>query len=305
MVIFAKITNKAKRTMQKHTENKTMQWVLTLFRENLPDLQQSNETESVLRLITESVFGRSLMLCQLEPNRLLTEQEVLKIEHFYERLFNNEPIQYILGEAHFYDLVLSVNPSVLIPRQETEELVHWIISDYAKGNQPISILDLGTGSGCIPIALKQNLPKADVFACDISDEALATARFNARKNKAEVHFFKSDILNNPQVEKEGFDIIVSNPPYVTRNEKSEMHAKVVSHEPHLALFVSNNDPLLFYRALAQIGLKYLNKEGSLYLEINQYLAKETCVLLAEMGYVTQLRNDLNNNARMIKAWLPK
>ena len=231
-------------------------------------------------------------------------ESLLKI---LEELKTGKPLQYVIGETEFYGLTFKVNPSVLIPRPETEELVEWILSDLRKPKTSIEglkIIDIGTGSGCIPISLKKNLPEAQLFALDISPEALNVSTQNAALNQTMVNFIQDDILNllNKQLIAEKFGIIVSNPPYVTDAEKEQMLPNVLQHEPHLALFVPDNDPLIFYKAIADFAIKHLDTTGSLYLEINENLGEETVQLLKQMGFKKiELRQDLNGKDRMIRS----
>lgn len=216
-----------------------------------------------------------------------------------EELMQQKPIQYILGEAPFYGRTFQVNPTVLIPRNETEELVHMIIKEN-KFATP-SILDIGTGSGCIPISLALEIPGSHVSALDISEEALAVAQSNAAKLLATVDFYRVDILNEA-IPVDNLDIIVSNPPYVKHSEKALMHPNVLEHEPHLALFVYDEDPLLFYRVIAEKAKNALKSGGKLYFEINEALGQETANLLQTQGYQqVQIHQDLNGKNRMVSA----
>ena len=231
-------------------------------------------------------------------------ESLLKI---LEELKTGKPLQYVIGETEFYGLTFKVNPSVLIPRPETEELVEWILSDLRKPKTSIEglkIIDIGTGSGCIPISLKKNLPEAQLFALDISPEALDVSTQNAALNQTMVNFIQADILNllNKQLTAEKFGIIVSNPPYVTDAEKEQMLPNVLQHEPHIALFVPDNDPLIFYKAIADFAIKHLDTNGSLYLEINENLGEETVQLLKQKGFKKiELRQDLSGKDRMIRS----
>lgn len=209
-----------------------------------------------------------------------TDREADSLEFYIERINQGEPVQYILGEAWFMNRSFEVNPSVLIPRPETEEMVSRVAS-----LSPKTVLDLGTGCGCIPVTLALEIPEARVYAIDISDHALATAESNARAHQAQVSFAHANMLNfeNP-FEVEEFDLIISNPPYVKENEKPEMRKNVLDFEPHLALFVPDQDPLVFYRHIAEIGFRHLAPGGSIWVEINSYLGRETAAVFEDRGY---------------------
>jgi release factor glutamine methyltransferase len=208
-----------------------------------------------------------------------------------------EPIQYILGETEFYGLKLNVNPAVLIPRPETEELVDWILKINSIRNA--KILDIGTGSGCIALALKNHLKEGEISGVDISENALKVARENALQNHLNVNFFQSDILKWKESEWDKFDIVVSNPPYVRMSEKAKMNDNVLHYEPDSALFVSDQDPLVFYRAIAAFASQYLNKNGFLFFEINEYLGEEMKVLMEGFGFESiEIRKDINSKNRM-------
>jgi len=213
-----------------------------------------------------------------------------------------KPIQYILGETEFFGLNFSVNQSVLIPRPETEELVELILKNHSGEN--LKILDIGTGSGCIAISLAKNMPSAKVYAIDISEDALSVAKENATRNQVEIQFFQQDILAElpDNIFNEKLDIIVSNPPYITPIEKYSIHDNVLKYEPHTALFVPQNNPLLFYERIADIGHSLLNKSGFLYFEINALYGKEICQMLQTKGYSNiKLYQDISGKNRMIEA----
>lgn len=254
---------------------------------------EKEEAKEIAFLLMQKLWNinRTDLLIQ-ETNKQLSE-----IETYIERINQGEPIQYIHEEAWFKDRKFEVNPNVLIPRVETEELVNYIVP-----LKPKTILDLGTGSGCIPISLALEISDSEVFAIDISEGALTLAQKNAQNNEANVNFAQANILNfiNP-FQVETFDLIVSNPPYVKENEKAEMRKNVLDFEPHLALFVSNDDPLIFYRNIGEIGLKHLNPNGSIWVEINSYLGQETADLFKSQGY-TQVRllKDLFGKERFIE-----
>jgi release factor glutamine methyltransferase len=243
----------------------------------------------------------------LHPNFEIKNDAMEYFKNALAELKAEKPIQYIIGSTEFYGLPLTVNENTLIPRPETEELVEWIIKDVQNANhQPTTILDIGTGSGCIAISLAKNLPSVEVYALDISEKALQVAKQNAKRNEITIHFIKADILSPDAILNTAkglhFDIIVSNPPYVRNLEKVEIKKNVLDHEPHTALFVDDKDPLLFYEAIADFAQKNLKKEGKLYVETNQYLGKETISLFQNKGFKNiELRKDLFGNNRMIKA----
>ena len=234
---------------------------------------------------------------------LSAEQEEL-LGAYIERLQQYEPIQYILNEAWFCGLRFYVDKHVLIPRPETEELVEWIITGCRFPISELSILEIGSGSGCIPIALKRRLGKAEVWSCDVSKDALQVAEKNANNLGVEVNFMQMDFLDQAQREKlPEFDIIVSNPPYITWRERYGMRANVLEYEPAKALFVPDNDPLVFYKAIADFGKNHLKPNGSIYTEINESLGKLTLAMFTENGFQTELKKDINGKDRMVRARL--
>ena len=221
------------------------------------------------------------------------------LSEIVERLKRREPVQYVLGRTEFYGLMFRVNPDVLIPRPETEELVEWVLEDVSL--KPVSVLDVGTGSGCIAVTLAKKLKRGDVYACDNSSKALAIASCNARENGTEVHFFEQDILR-PFAGHGKYDVVVSNPPYVLESEKGQMEENVLLFEPSNALFVPNHSPLLFYERLADLSHEILNPGGGLYFEINARKGEEVRTMLLKKGYRdVELRNDLSGNPRMVRA----
>ena len=262
-------------------------------------------TPYIKRLLMSHITGLSMTQLLAERDLSLTEEQQKWYDEAIVRLKNNEPIQHILGYSEFYGRKLKCDRRALVPRPETEELVDWIISMH---NAQCTILDIGTGTGCIALSLAKELPLAKVTALDISIDALSLAHENAEMLEVgNVDFAEGDILNMDDehcVAREKYAVIVSNPPYVRECEKAEMEANVLEYDPHTALFVSNEDPLIFYRTIGEFGLSHLEKDGALYFEINQYLGQETCDLLVAMGYKNvELREDINGNARMIKATL--
>ena len=268
-------------------------------------------TPYIKRLLMSHITGLSMTQLLAERDLSLTEEQQKWYDEAIVRLKDNEPIQHILGYSEFYGRKLKCDRRALVPRPETEELVDWIISDWSTVNSQqstINCIDIGTGTGCIALSLAKELPLAKVTALDISIDALSLAHENAEMLEVgNVDFAEGDILNMDDehcVAREKYAVIVSNPPYVRECEKAEMEANVLEYDPHAALFVSNENPLIFYRAIGEFGLSHLEKDGALYFEINQYLSQETCDLLVAMGYKNvELREDINGNARMIKATL--
>lgn len=259
------------------------------------------EVTALTRIIATELLGIQQTKFFLKDPVILTPEQKRLLDDALERLNRNEPIQYILGYSDFCGLRFKVTPATLIPRPETSELVEWIESENSNA---VNILDIGTGSGCIAVSLASKLPGSKVTAWDISREALEIARGNNRSNGTSVEFAQVDILSHT-LSGEKFDIIVSNPPYIKDNEKSTMKSNVLDWEPHTALFVPDNDPLLFYRIIAEKGLNMLEPGGRLYFEINRAHGNETSDMLASLGYTDiKLRKDLAGNDRMIRATLP-
>jgi release factor glutamine methyltransferase len=253
-----------------------------------------------------ALAGELIESFQQELKSANREQWMLAIQQALVRLKEAEPLQYVLGEAWFYNLPFYVNSHVLIPRPETEELVHTIIQEYATINLPsntqLSILDIGTGSGCIPIALKKNLDQTTVYGMDISADALSIANQNAKRNGVEITFLRGDILNMKasQIVDLQYDIIVSNPPYITEAEKEHMHTNVLSYEPHLALFVTNNDPLQFYKAIADYASTHLVHQGRLYVEINAGYALDVKYCFEQYGFTDVIiATDMQGKERFV------
>ncbi len=259
------------------------------------------EREGLLRIILEETLGVSAITAMMHNDQEIPHEKTLELKAVCEQLARNIPIQYIYQKASFFGLDLYVDERVLIPRQETEELVDWILTTYAR-QENLRILDIGTGSGAIAIALKKHLPHAKVTAMDISGEALQVARTNAKRNKAVIELIQQDILQVGDLAAY-FDIIVSNPPYVPEQEKRQIHPNVLEHEPALALFVPDDNPLLFYDKIATIATHNLAPQGRLFFEINQYLGDPMCQMLQQKGFYTELRKDLNGNDRMTMSQL--
>jgi len=281
------------------------------FFDALKNIQDEQEIESFFFILTEYLHNLKRVDVALNPNFELSDAAIEKWNSILTELKLEKPIQYITGEAWFYGLQFEVNENTLIPRPETEELVEWILNSPITQHQtPITILDIGTGSGCIPISLKSNVPQANVSAIDVSEKALEVAKRNAVLNKVTINFIQANILEVQDLSKlpssmshhpSFYNIIVSNPPYVRNLEKQEIKKNVLDYEPHLALFVEDTDALLFYRKIAQLALKNLSPNGLLFFEINQYLVKETVELLQNLGFKNiELKKDIYGNDRMVK-----
>jgi release factor glutamine methyltransferase len=279
------------------------------FFSELQTIQEDSEIESFFFILTEYLHNLKRIDISLNPDFEVSETDLEKWNTIISELKTEKPIQYITGEAWFYGFRFEVNENTLIPRPETEELVEWIIEStkIEAGSKKLNILDIGTGSGCIPISLKKEIPNSNVFSVDVSEKALEMAKKNAVDNEAEVHFILQNIFeidNLKQLPTSSFqlqfDIIVSNPPYVRNLEKQEIKKNVLDYEPHLALFVEDTDALLFYIKIAQLALTSLTPNGKLFFEINQYLGKETVELLENLGFKNiELRKDFVGNDRMI------
>ena len=273
--------------------------IKTIFHQELDPLYTKNEVDTFFYRMIEDYLGLERFVLVLEPDYTLSVDEEQPLFEGMAQLKLEKPLQYILGVAHFMDLVLKVNEHVLIPRPETEELVQWVISESKDQKRKLRILDIGTGSGCIAIALAKALPSAAVYAMDVSEEALDVASKNARSNKVKIEFVQDDVLHSAYDMQ--FDIIVSNPPYVRELERSEIRNNVKQYEPGLALFVSDQEPLVFYQAIAKFSKKNLQVGGYLFFEINEYLAKETQqVLVDNQLKKVELRKDIFGNFRFLK-----
>ena len=297
-----------------------MEHITTYIYQQLQTRYPPEEIRCFVRLILTSVCGLSYTQQISCKDKQIPENEKQQIYTIVDRLRTMEPLQYILGETEFYSIPLKINPSVLIPRPETEELVDLILkSDFVKSlrhsletgiipstqssHSPFHILDIGTGSGCIAIALAKHIPYATVTAIDISDEALNTAKKNAQSNQIPVRFIQSDILNTEKVMAlfpEYFDLIVSNPPYVTTDEKTSLSANVLDYEPHIALFAPDNSPLLFYNVIAGFAKHKLSPFGMIFFEINPLSDTAIIDLLQKKGYPqTEIIRDLSGKNRFI------
>ena len=271
----------------------------------LDGLYENREAATIAGMVMEFVTGKSKMDRWLQKNELLTIEDLKRLEKYSNELLTGKPVQYVLGQAWFAGLCLAVNEHTLIPRPETEELVN-LCASWAATNKiqiaPLQILEVGTGSGCIAIALQKKMPAAIITAIDISAEAIEVAIINAAKYNAPIQFKTFDFLDEANWPELGsFDIIISNPPYIADIEKESMAKHVLDFEPHTALFVTNNNPLIFYSALANFSNKYLQNNGALFVEINQALGLQTKDVFEQKNYTTLLKKDLFENDRMIVA----
>ncbi len=294
--------------------------IKTIYHKELDALYAREEVASFFCIAIEHYLNLERFVLAMQPDKIISKEEEQPLFETLAQLKIQRPIQYIIGETRFMELDFIVNEGVLIPRPETEELVRWVIDDVrnvkcesrrrnaskettAIKNARVQILDIGTGSGCIAVSLAKNLPNTEVFALDVSEQALKVAQANALHNNVSVSFTTADILTLQELEG-SFDVIVSNPPYVRELEKKEIESNVLEHEPGLALFVPDDDPLLFYKKIVQFAEKNLNKKGSLFLEVNQYLGIETKALFETTIWTAiQLRKDMFGNDRMLMGTL--
>ncbi len=289
---------------------KTIKDVFDDYRQGLSKLYGTSEMKAITLLTVSEICNLSKAKIKAFPETDVTQQEADKLSEILSQLKTGKPIQYILGKTEFYGLPFYVNPWVLIPRPETEELVAWVIasvgnSQLAVGSGQLavgSVLDIGTGSGCIAISLKKNLPQFKVSALDISTEALQTAKENAVLNQVDVEFIEADILGPNLPLTTHYSLIISNPPYVTLHDKTQMHANVTDFEPHAALFVPEDDPLIFYKAIADFAASHLNPTGLLFFEINESYGDQIVKLLEHKNFKNiELRKDMSGRDRMVKA----
>ena len=284
------------------------------FNKSLKHLYPTPEIDSFFFLILEEYMGLKRIDIVLKSDFLIDKKSLNLLQIATKQLEQEIPIQYIIGKTEFFGLPFNINKEVLIPRPETEELVEQVLkevsltkickttTDETTNEKQLKILDIGTGSGCIAISLKKQLPSSKISAMDVSDKALQIAKKNADLNKVDINFIHLDILKTNNLD-QLYDVIVSNPPYVRELEKKEMKNNVLNNEPHLALFVDNKNPLLFYNKIAELAENFLTKNGQLHFEINQYLGKETIKLLAEKGFKNiQLKKDIFGNDRIISAF---
>lgn len=278
----------------KNTIHQLSQYALHELKDSYPE----HEIRSLCRIIYMDVLHFTNIDIHLRKNEILAESFLNKFYEIVSLLKAGHPIQYIIGKTEFDGLTFRLDPSTLIPRPETAELVHWVASQLKNGQ---SVLDIGSGSGCIAVALAYRCPEARISAVDISPEAIRIARRNALQNQVDVDFMERDMLKFENYSWEEYEVIVSNPPYIRESEKITMAEQVVEHEPHRALFVPDSDPLLFYRRIAEFGKKYLKNNGYLYFEINEALGQETVALLQNHAYRDiELKKDFFGKDRMIR-----
>jgi release factor glutamine methyltransferase len=271
----------------------------------LDGFYENREAATIAGMVMEFITGKSKIDRWLQKNEPLSIEDLKRLEKYSKELLTGKPVQYVLGQAWFAGMCLTVNEHTLIPRPETEELVN-LCASWATTNNihdaPLKILEVGTGSGCIAIALQKKRPSAQITAVDISTEAIKVASANAVENNTPIKFITLDFLDEANWPGLGsFDIIISNPPYIADNEKESMAGHVLDFEPHTALFVRNNHPLIFYSALANFGNKYLHKDGAIFVEINQAMGLQTQDVFVQNNYKTVLKKDLFENDRMIVA----
>ncbi len=278
-----------------------MQQLINLIRRELSGLYTASEIAVLTRLILGEVYGNPQNIVTNDKINHLSHLQTEKLDDILSRLKKGEPYQYVLGETEFYGRIFKVTGDVLIPRPETEELVEWVVSESHEGNL---FLDIGTGSGCIAITLAREVANAQVEAWDISEKALAVAAVNAARNGAVVRFSQVDVLRTPTPVGK-YDVVVSNPPYVLESEKKDMELNVLDFEPHEALFVPDNRPLLFFEAIASLASEFLHEGGRLYFEINRSMAEPVGALLRDIGFCgVEVKNDISGNPRMIRAVKP-
>ena len=280
----------------------TMQEATYSMLNQLRSIYTEGEASQITDWAIEKLTGSKKAERMLYKNAAITNEEEILLQQYIERLMQHEPVQYILNESWFCGFKFYVDKNVLIPRPETEELVEWVITNCRFPVDQLKILDIGSGSGCIPISLKRRIRRAEVWGCDISLPALEVAKRNAVSLGTEINFIQLDFLDRQQWEQlSSFDIIVSNPPYVPEKDKATMQPNVLHYEPATALFVPDNDPLLFYKAIAEFGKTHLNKSGSIYTEIHEDLGEAIMNTFQSTGYVAEIKKDMQQKDRMVKA----
>lgn len=276
------------------------------FKNKLKTIYDDREADNISDWVFENVTGLKKWERRENRNKEINETEFEKLKNYLEELLKHRPVQYILNEAWFYKMKFYVNEHVLIPRPETEELVEWIINDTkferANNSKRTNIIDIGTGSGCIPVSLKKELPESNVTAIDLSEKALLVAKKNAVQLDAAVDFFQIDFLKKEEWETlSEYDIIVSNPPYIPINEKEILAKNVTDFEPEIALFVANNDPFIFYKNISKFAKSHLIENGKIYVEVHEEYASEVKNLFENAGFISEIKKDIYGKERMVKA----
>ncbi len=279
--------------------------IIKVFRNQLSGLYPENEITSFIAISFKKILDFSRIDLILNAEQNINESDLLKINTVIKELKHFKPIQYVFGRTIFMDCIININASVLIPRPETEELVSLVLKEKVGGDD-LKILDIASGSGCIAIALKKHLQNAIVYGTDISSEAIEIAKENALINDTNISFYLHDITSNENIFQDSFfDIIISNPPYVLESEKLEMHPNVLNFEPHIALFVPNEDPLIFYQYILQKGIKWLKPGGALYVELNSSQFNKLYSVFKQLGYISIVKQkDINGKIRFIKGEKP-
>ena len=273
------------------------------FRSKFRKELQGNYTDKEIELAFDALWKKHATIGETERGKVLNGVLQIALEEALQRLKKNEPLEYIMGEGNFYGRSFEVNNSVHVPRPETETMVNWVLQDYkniSKSGQ-ITLLDIGTGAGVLPITFAKEMPEATVMAMDISEEVLNLAQKNAERHKAIVEFLKSDLFSLKELPEE-LDVIVSNPPYILRESQKDVQRNFLAHEPEIALYVEDNDPMIFNRKIAELSKSSLKEGGAVYVEINQYLRNESKKVFQKFGYRTECRKDLFGNFRILKAF---
>ncbi|MGN6195497.1 MAG: peptide chain release factor N(5)-glutamine methyltransferase [Ginsengibacter sp.] len=282
----------------------TIEQVYSDFKQKLKTIYNAREAENISDWIFENETGLKKWERRENKNHELKENVENEIQKYLHQLLLHKPVQYVLNEAWFYKMKFFVDEHVLIPRPETEELVEWIITDFKqeKNSKPTNILDIGTGSGCIPIALKKELSNSNITAIDLSEKALSVAKKNAENLNAAIHFLQIDFLDKNQWNPlQLYDTIVSNPPYIPKNEKAILSKNVTDFEPGIALFVENNDPYIFYKKISEFAKTHLNESGKIYVEVHEEYANDIKVIFENAGYLSEIKKDIYGKNRMVKA----
>ncbi|MDQ6756982.1 MAG: peptide chain release factor N(5)-glutamine methyltransferase [Bacteroidota bacterium] len=269
----------------------------------LKTIYDERESENITDWIFESIAKIRRLDRLANKQKAISDSTINQLNNALQQLLQHKPVQYVLQEVWFYKMKLFVNEHVLIPRPETEELVEWIIKEFRIQNSEFRILDIGSGCGCIPIALKKELPNTEIISIDISEDALAVAKKNAADQNVKIDFKRVDFLNEKSwTSLPLFNIIVSNPPYIPENEKSKLNKNVTDHEPHTALFVADSDPFIFYRKIADFAETHLVTEGKIFVEIHENYSEQAEKIFAEKEFKTERRNDIYGRERMVKVY---